>query len=45
MVESVSVEQTDLTYTNGLLTSFVENGVTWTIARDADGNPTSITSA
>jgi YD repeat-containing protein len=42
-VASGSVVQTAMTYTNGLLTSYVENGLTWTIARDADGNPTSIT--
>lgn len=44
-VSGVSVATTDMTYEAGLLVSYVEGGVTWTVARDGDGNITSITPA
>lgn len=45
LVEAGTVATTDMTYENGLLVSYVEGGVTWTVARDGDGNITSITPA
>lgn len=45
VVEAGTVATTDMTYENGLLVSYVEGGVTWTVARDGDGNITSITPA
>lgn len=45
-VESATTAQTDFTYNaNGDLESYVENGVTWTLAYDGSGNLTSVTGA